>query len=74
MDYLRAIPSIPEMLIVLVIVLVLFGGATKIPQIMGAFGKGIRNFKKSVSEDDSQEKLPLGEEQKQLENHDNDTV
>lgn len=38
--------GIPEMLILLVIVLVIFG-AGKLPQIGTAFGKSIRNFKKA---------------------------
>ncbi len=36
--------GIPEMIILLVIVLVIFG-AGKLPQIGTAFGRGIRNFK-----------------------------
>ena len=39
-----------ELIIVLVIVLVLFG-ASRIPQIMAGFGEGIRNFKKSMREE-----------------------
>lgn len=56
MNYLLAMPSMSELLVVLLIALVLFGGATKIPQIMGSFGKGIRAFKKSLNEDDVDEK------------------
>jgi sec-independent protein translocase protein TatA len=36
--------GVPELLIVLAIVLVIFG-AGKLPEIGSAFGKGIRNFK-----------------------------
>ena len=36
--------GIPEMIILLVIVLVVFG-AGKLPEIAGAMGKSIRNFK-----------------------------
>lgn len=36
--------GVPEMLVVLVIVLVVFG-AGKLPEIGGAVGKSIRNFK-----------------------------
>ena len=42
--------GIPELLIILVIVLVIFG-AGKLPQIGGNLGKAIKNFKGSVSED-----------------------
>jgi len=38
-----------ELIIILVIVLVIFG-AGKLPEIGGALGKGIRNFKSSMSE------------------------
>lgn len=41
----------PELLIILVIILIIFG-AGKLPEIGGAIGKGIRNFKKSVTEQD----------------------
>ncbi len=40
-----------ELIIVLIIVLVLFGG-TKIPQMMRGLGEGMREFKKASSEDD----------------------
>lgn len=36
--------GLPEMIIILVIVLVVFG-AGKLPEIAGAMGKSIRNFK-----------------------------
>lgn len=38
-----------ELLIILVLVMVIFG-AGKLPQVGEALGKGIRNFKKGVSE------------------------
>lgn len=39
--------GMPELIIILVIVLIIFG-AGKLPEIGGAIGKGIKNFKKSV--------------------------
>ena len=42
--------SIWHLLIVLVVVLVLFGGRGKISQIMGDFAKGINAFKKGLKE------------------------
>ena len=39
--------GMPEMIIILTIVLVIFG-AGKLPEIGGAFGKSIRNFKKAT--------------------------
>jgi sec-independent protein translocase protein TatA len=41
--------GIPELLIILVIILIIFG-VGKLPEIGSALGKGIRNFKKSVSD------------------------
>jgi sec-independent protein translocase protein TatA len=46
--------SIWHWLIVLVIVLVLFGGRGKISQIMGDFGKGLKSFKKGVKDDEEE--------------------
>jgi len=43
--------GLPELLIILVIVLLIFG-AGKLPQIGGAIGKSIREFKKSSQGDD----------------------
>jgi len=41
----------PELIVILVIVLVIFGGA-KIPEIMKSFGTGIKEFKKAVNDKD----------------------
>ena len=41
-------PGIPELLIVLAIVLLIFG-AGKLPAIGGALGKTIKNFRRSAS-------------------------
>ncbi len=46
-----------EIILILVVVLLLFGG-TKIPQLGEALGKGIRNFRKSTTEDDSIDVTP----------------
>jgi sec-independent protein translocase protein TatA len=40
--------GLPELIVVLVIVLVVFG-AGRLPEIGGALGKSIRNFKKASS-------------------------
>jgi sec-independent protein translocase protein TatA len=47
--------SIWHWLIVLVVVLVLFGGGGKISRLMGDFGKGLKSFKKGMKEDDAVE-------------------
>ena len=43
--------SIWHWLIVLVVVLVLFGGKGKISSLMGDFGKGLKSFKKNMKEE-----------------------
>lgn len=45
-----------ELLIVLVIVLVLFGGA-KLPQMMRGMGEGMREFKKATRDDEEEKPL-----------------
>lgn len=47
--------SIWHWLIVLVVVLVLFGGGGKISRLMGDFGKGLKAFKKGVKEEEGAE-------------------
>jgi len=44
-------PSMPELLIVLAIVVLLFG-AKKIPDLAKGMGKGIKDFKKAIKEDE----------------------
>ena len=48
-------PSIWQLLIVLVIVLLLFGRG-KIPQLMGDMAKGIKSFKRGMTDEDKEEK------------------
>lgn len=43
-----------ELMIILVLVLVIFG-AGKLPQVGGALGKGIRNFKAGLKEEPLEE-------------------
>jgi sec-independent protein translocase protein TatA len=42
--------GIPELLVILVIVLIIFG-AGKLPQIGGNLGKAIKNFKSGIAEE-----------------------
>lgn len=44
-------PSMPELLIVLAIVVLLFG-AKKIPDLAKGMGRGIKDFKKAIKEDE----------------------
>jgi len=47
--------GMPELLIILVIILIVFG-AGRLPEIGGAVGKGIRNFKKSFRDQETVDK------------------
>jgi len=59
-----------ELIIILVIVLVIFG-AGKLPQVGGALGKGIRNFKKGMN-DDAEDEPKVIEADKQEADTDNE--
>lgn len=48
--------SIWHWLIVLVVVLVLFGGRGKISSLMGDLGKGLKAFKSNIKDDPAPEK------------------
>ena len=53
-----------EWAIILVIVIIIFG-VGKLPQIGGALGKGLRQFRKSRSgEDDEEQEKPSGDHTK----------
>lgn len=45
-------PGMPEIIVILVILLLLFGGR-KIPELMKGLGKGIKEFKDASKEDTS---------------------
>lgn len=49
--------GLPELLILLVIVVLLFG-AGRLPQIGAGIGEGIRNFRKSMKEKDEVDVTP----------------
>jgi len=61
--------GIPELIIILVIVLVIFG-ANKLPEIGSGMGKAIRNFKKSTNEPDEIDVTP--EKNKEKEGNEDD--
>ena len=46
-----------ELLLILLVVLLVFG-SSKVPQLGDALGRGIRNFKKSMSGDDAIDVTP----------------
>jgi len=55
----------PELVIILVIALVIFGGS-RLPQLGEGLGKAIRGFKKGIS--DSQDEAAKKEKEKEKEN------
>lgn len=46
-------PSMPQLLIILLIVILLFG-AKKIPDLAKGLGSGIKNFKKAIKDEEEQ--------------------
>ncbi len=52
--------GLPEMLVVLVIIFIVFG-AGKLPEIGGAIGRGIKSFKKAAHEPDEIAATPPAE-------------
>ncbi len=46
--------GVPELLIILVIVLVIFG-ASRLTDIMGAMGRGVKEFRNAVKDEDKPE-------------------
>lgn len=50
-----------ELIIILVLVLIIFG-AGRLPDIGNALGRGIRNFKKAVDNNDEIDITPKGDE------------
>lgn len=58
--------GMPELLVILVMVLIIFG-AGKLPDIGRGLGKGIKNFKTSINEKDSdEEKKKLDDSSKDI--------
>ncbi|KIM11698.1 MAG: preprotein translocase subunit TatA [Sulfurovum sp. FS08-3] len=50
------VPSMPELLVILAIVVLLFG-AKKIPDLAKGMGKAIKGFKKEMKEDDDEPEI-----------------
>ena len=66
--------SIWHWLVVLVVVLVLFGGGGKISRLMGDFGKGLKSFKKGMKEDEDDPAEVTVEAPKELKSGSAETV
>jgi sec-independent protein translocase protein TatA len=54
------VPSMPELLIILAIVVLLFG-AKKIPDLAKGLGTGIKDFKKAIKDDEKKESIDAEE-------------
>ncbi len=52
--------GMPEMLVILVIIFIVFG-AGKLPEIGGAIGRSIKNFKKATHEPDEIDVTPAAD-------------
>ena len=50
--------GVPELLIILLIVIIIFG-ASKLPQLGRGLGQGMRNFKDSIKDASADEKPPV---------------
>lgn len=48
--------GMPELLVILVIIVIIFG-AGKLPEIGAGIGKGIKNFKEATKAEENKEKL-----------------
>jgi sec-independent protein translocase protein TatA len=55
--------GLPELLVILVIVIVIFG-ATKLPQLGRGLGEGISNFRDGLSKGKDDKALPKSEDAK----------
>ncbi|HIE35222.1 MAG TPA: twin-arginine translocase TatA/TatE family subunit [Campylobacterales bacterium] len=66
-------PSMPELLIILAIVVLLFG-AKKIPELAKGIGSGIKNFKKAVKDDEESENIAKSEAKKEIDTKESSTT
>jgi len=58
-------PSMPELLVILVIIVLLFG-AKKIPDLAKGLGSGIKNFKKAMKEDEEETTVAANDKTEQI--------
>lgn len=58
-------PGLPELLVVLVIILVLFG-AGRLPEVFEAFGSGIKRFRTAQREGEEEDILQMKEAPKEI--------
>ena len=65
--------GLPELLVILFIVLIIFG-ANRLPEIGAGLGQGIRNFKKAFKEDKAIDVTPEKELEEKTEERSNNQV
>lgn len=63
--------GMPELIIILVIVLIIFG-ANKLPEIGGGLGRAIKNFRKATNEPEEIDVTPGNEKADEEEKKDKD--
>jgi sec-independent protein translocase protein TatA len=56
--------GVPELLIILAVAVLLFGGK-KIPEVAKGLGEGIKNFKNALKSEEAKKQEPKQEEPKQ---------
>ena len=66
-----SMPSMGELLVILVVILLLFG-SKKLPEIGSGLGRAIKNFKKATTEPDEIDITPQTSRQKKKVDIDND--
>ena len=52
-------------IVIAIVILVLFGG-TKLSQTMGDFGKGVREFRKGMKEDDDEQERKMASKRPEI--------
>lgn len=60
-------PVGPFELIIILVIIIIFFGVGKLPQIGGALGEGIREFRRSAKNDEEEAELEATENPQQLE-------
>jgi sec-independent protein translocase protein TatA len=55
--------GMPELLVILVIIVIIFG-AGKLPEIGSGIGKGIKNFKSATKDEDDKKKIDEADKDK----------
>ena len=68
------VPGWLQILVVIILALLLFGGRGKISELMGDFAKGIKSFKKGMGDDVADASPSDGPEMKTIDHKASETV